>query len=247
MAPPSRAPGLKPSYAALCPAMAENLPRSSTPQFTLPFWPVLQRAICGLSHSCRLSQIDSSPDLLRVSAKTKNLLRPRLDFADVPSADPFEGYEVEEVEDTPVSRSWKLRLAPRRRRPTRHAASLPWQRIGTSPDERHQHLCRPGNHEWCLRPDRAQIWTMGPQDRDYFLICKRQEEAAAARSRGSVALAMRSSRRPTPCVSSASTAAMPSRSRPLPRRRSPGRTIQCSLNDHPRLTPPSRPRSRLLF
>jgi|KBSMisStaDraftv2_1062788.scaffolds.fasta_scaffold2726002_1 hypothetical protein len=30
------------------------------------------------------------------------------------------------------------------------------------------------------------MWTMGPQDRDYFLIRKRQEEAAAARSRGSV-------------------------------------------------------------
>lgn len=159
--------------------MAARAPRSSLSHFGLSY---SAPSVAYLTHAdCRRSILSGF-----IARQCENRLLTPADFADVPSADPFEGYEVEEVEDTPVSRSRKLRLAPRRRRPTRHAASLPWQRIGTSPDERHQHLCRPGNHEWCLRPDRAQIWTMGPQDRDYFLIRKRQEEAAAARSRGSV-------------------------------------------------------------
>ena len=169
MAPRSSAPGLKLSYAALCPAMAAPAPRSSPPAVHSPILACPTARHLWLISLMPTVADRSSPDSLRVSAKIgEDRLPTPADFADVPSADPFEGYEVEEVEDPPVSSSRKLRLAPRRRRPTRHAASLPWQRIGTSPDERHQHLCRPGNHEWCLRPDRAQMWTMGPQDRDYF-------------------------------------------------------------------------------
>jgi hypothetical protein len=64
----------------------------------------------------------SSPDSLRVSAKIdEDRLPTPADFADVPSADPFEGYEAEEVEgplfQAVGSSAWLLAAVGRRATP----------------------------------------------------------------------------------------------------------------------------------